>query len=380
MKRTFQYRLYPSRTQAEALDFLLWQTRNVYNAGLEQRINTYKETGKGIGYTAQWTHFRDERHANPETLGKLNATSVQQTLRRLDKTFSAFFRRVKAGEKPGFPRFKGRSFFCSMEYTYSDGCKLRTTEGRPMFYVQNVGEIKIKLHRSVPDDANIKHVILKRTLGKWYVFLMLDMPDVEPAAHEGPAVGVDVGLSSLLTFSDGETVENPRWFRGNLKRLRVCQRRTSRRKKGSHRRRKAGRQAAALHDRIKNQRSDFWHKTTRKAVNNYSLIAIEDLSLGFMRKNPHLALSASDAGLGMFRQLLCLKAENAGCKVVAVNPKNTSQICSGCGQIVPKALSVRVHACSCGLTLDRDVNAALNILRLGRSLQALTRMKQVRVA
>lgn len=217
MKRTFQYRLYPSRAQSVALDFLLWQTRNVYNAALEQRVTTYKETGKGIGYPAQWAHFRDVRHVNPDTMGKLNATGVQQTLRCLDKAFVAFFRRLKGGEKPGFPRFKGRAFFDSMEYHYGDGCKLRTGDARPMLYVQNVGEIKIKFHRGIPDDATIKHVVLKRTLGKWYVNLSLDMPDAEPVTHEGPAVGVDVGLSSLLTFSDGETVDNPRWFRHNLK-------------------------------------------------------------------------------------------------------------------------------------------------------------------
>ncbi|OGG46110.1 MAG: hypothetical protein A3F84_26835 [Candidatus Handelsmanbacteria bacterium RIFCSPLOWO2_12_FULL_64_10] len=365
MRRTYKYRLYPNRAQAKALDFLLWQGRNLYNAALEQRIKTYQETGKGISCPEQWAHFRDQRNANPETLGKLNATSVQQMLRRLDKSFAAFFRRLKGGEKPGFPRFKGRNRFHSLEYRHGDGCKLRTGEGRPMFYVQNVGEIKVKLHRAVPDEATIKHVILKRSLDKWYVCLSLDMPDPEPVIHEGPAVGVDMGLSSLLTFSDGTTVENPRWFRGNLKKLRVCQRRASRRKKGSHGRRKASRQAARLHGRIANQRADFWHKTTRKVVNKYSLVAIEDLTLGFMTKNPHLALSTSDAGLGMFRQLLCLKAENAGCKVVFVNPKNTSQICSGCGKIVPKDLRVRIHACpSCGLVEHRDVNAARNILLL----------------
>jgi len=195
MKRTYKYRLYPNRTQDKALDFLLWQGRNLYNAALEQRIKTYQETGKGISYEKQWAHFRDERNANPETLGKLNATSAQQMLRRLDKGFTAFFRRLKAGEKPGFPRFKGRDRFHSLEYRHGDGCKLRTDDkGRAMFYVQNVGEIKVKHHRLLPDLAQIKHVILKRSLDAWYVCLSLDMPDPESVIHDGPAVGVDVGL------------------------------------------------------------------------------------------------------------------------------------------------------------------------------------------
>ena len=147
MLRTYRYRLYPTRSQEKALDFLLWQGRTLYNAALEQRIATYRETGKGITYPTQWAHFRDVRNTLPDTLGQLNATAVQQMLRRLDKSFKAFFRRLKQGEKPGFPRFKCRSRFHSLEYRHGDGCKLREKEGRPLFYVQNVGEIKLKLHR-----------------------------------------------------------------------------------------------------------------------------------------------------------------------------------------------------------------------------------------
>ena len=382
MKRTYKYRLYPNRAQDKALDSLLWQGRNLYNAALEQRVKTYQETGKGISYPEQWAYFRDERNANPETLGKLNATSVQQMLRRLDKGFAAFFRRVKAGEKPGFPRFKGRNRFHSLEYRHGDGCKLKTDgQGRTLFYVQSVGEVKVKYHRPIPDVTEIKHVILKRSLDEWYVCLSLDMPDCEPLIHDGPMVGVDVGMTSLLAFSDGTTIDNPRWMRGSLRKLRVTQRRLSRRKKGSNRWRKAARQVARLHERIANQRSDFWHKTTRHIADTYSLIAIEDLTLSFMTQNPHLSLSAHDAGLGEFRQLLGYKAAEAGSQVVTVNPRNTSQMCSRCGEIVPKELWVRTHVCSvCGLVENRDINAARNILvlavpRLGRSRQALTRMR-----
>jgi len=167
MIRTYRYRLYPTNAQKRTLDFLLWQGRTLYNAALEQRITVYKETGKGASYYQQWSHFRDLRNANPETLGLLNATSVQQMLRRLDKAFAAFFRRLKAGEKPGFPRFKGPNRFNSLEYRHGDGCKLRLGT-RVRFYVQNVGEVKVKYHRPLPDDAAIKHVVLKRRGHYWY--------------------------------------------------------------------------------------------------------------------------------------------------------------------------------------------------------------------
>jgi putative transposase len=205
MLRTYKYRLYPRLEQDTALDFLLWQSRTVYNAALEQRIKTYKDTGASITYPEQWTHFRDERRSQPETLGKLNATSVQQLMRRLDKSFSAFFRRLQSGEKPGFPRFKGRHCFHSLEYRHEDGCKLRQDQqGRTIFYVQNVGEVKVKEHRPLPEDAAIKHVIVKRQLDKWYVCLMAEISDVEPVVVKRSVVGIDMGLKSLLALSDGQ--------------------------------------------------------------------------------------------------------------------------------------------------------------------------------
>ncbi len=368
--RTYKYLLRPKDEQTQALDFMLWQARNVYNAALAQRIHTYQDTGKGIKYAAQWTHFRDQRRAQPETLGKLNASSLQQMLRRLDKAFSAFFRRLKAGETPGFPRFKGRDRFKSLEYTYGDGCKLRLTqEGRARFYVQNVGEMRLAYHRPVPADAKIKHVVLKRTNDRWYVCLMLEMVDPVPSPEQSAErpIGVDMGLTSLLALSDGTTLDNPHWLRESLARLRCVQRHASRQAQGSQRQRKTYAQIAGLHERIGNQRRDFWHKATRQLVQAHDLIAVEDLALGFMTHNPHLARAAHDAGLNLFRQHLCYKAEEAGVKVVAVDPRRTSQACSGCWTVVPKDLSVRVHVCpECGLTLDRDVNAARNILALAR--------------
>lgn len=358
----------PDQKQEQSLDFLLWQSRTLYNAALEQRINVYRETQKGINYPAQWAHFKDVRNANPETYGRLNATSVQQLLRRLDKSFSAFFRRLKNGEKPGFPRFKGVNRFNSMEFTYGDGCKLRQEDGRFSFYVQNVGEIKMCYHRAIPGDAVIKHVVVKKSNNRWHACLMLEFSDspIQPRT-EHKAIGIDVGLKSLLALSDGTLIENPRWFRESQAKLRVLQRKASGRVKGSNRRRKAYEQVAELHEHVANQRGDFFHKTTKALVDEYTLIGIEDIRLAFMNHNRSLSLSSHDAGFGEFRQLLTYKAENAGTLVVAVNPAYTSQVCSKCGTIVEKDLSVRVHKCDCGLEIDRDVNAAINILVLARA-------------
>jgi len=377
MIRTYKYRLRPNRAQTSSLDSLFSQARKLYNAALAQRISTYEETGKGIRYPDQWAYFRDQRNNHPEVYGMLNATSLQQMLRRLDKAFAAFFRRIKAGEPPGFPRFKGCHRFKSIEYRYGDGCKLRDKDnGQKRFYLQRVGEIKLIYHRPIPEGAVIKHVVVKRTNDRWYVCLMLTLPEREKKPEpRGRPIGIDMGLRSLLATSEGELIDNPRWLRTSLARLRVAQRRVSRRKKGSKRWRKAVRQVARLHEKIANQRTDYWHKLTRELAESHSLIAIEDLNLKFINTNRHLSLSSHDAGLGMFTEMLAYKVEETGCQLVAVNPAYTSQQCSRCGEMVKKCLSVRVHRCPfCGLVLDRDVNAARNVLSsafssLGRSDQ-----------
>jgi putative transposase len=223
--------------------------------------------------------------------------------------------------------------------------------------MQNVGDIKVKLHRPLPDGALIKQVNIKRSGRKWFVCLSLEVSVRTFMREAGHAVGIDMGLHSLLVLSDGRLVENPRWLRTSLADLRVSQRRMSRRKRGSNRRRKAAQQVA-------NQRRDFWHKVTHTLVSAYDVIAIEDLTLAFMTHNEHLALSAHDAGLGLFRQFLEYKAESAGTRVIAAALQYTSQMCSGCGAVVEKDLSIRTHDCPhCCLQLDRDVNAARNILQ-----------------
>lgn len=367
--RTYQYRLYPTNAQTAALNDLLEMGRQFYNYALHHRRERWEESRHHVTYSEQAALWRDWRNETPDnnSLRRLNMTAGQQLLRRLDKAYQAFFRRIKAGETPGHPRFKGKNRFHSLEYKHGDGCKLFTDEqNRTLFYVQNVGEIKVKYHRPLPAGCTIKHVIIKRSLRKWYICLQLELTGAyTPQRPVDHPVGIDMGLLHLLALSDEQTMDNPRWLRQSQADLRVKQRTLSRRKRGSRRRHKAAFQVAKLHDHIANQRRDFWHKETRKLAGKYDLIGIEGLSLQFMTQNGHLAQSAHDAALGQFRQLLAYKAAEAGTQVVAVNPKHTSQVCSGCEMMVPKELKVRTHDCPhCGLTLDRDVNAARNILTL----------------
>jgi len=359
MKRSYQYRLYPNKAQTETLMRVLEIHRQLYNAALQERREAWRRCRVSISYVDQANQLKELRSFD-EDAAWLNYSSIQQTLRRLDKAFRAFFRRLKAGEEPGYPRFKSRKRFRSVEYRFGDGAGLKNGRLR----VQNVGLVKIKLHRPIPPDAKIKAVVItRRGDGKWYATFQIELPDPNPAPHPGPAVGIDLGVNpSLAALSNGETVESPRFLRQTEARLAEAQRVASRRRKGSRRRRKANRQVARIHRRIANQRRDLAHKLSRRLTDTFSLIAVEDLNVEALARS-FLAKSVHDAGWSQLLQFLAYKAECAGSQVVAVDPYNTSQVCSACGRLVPKDLSVRWHDCPhCGLSLDRDVNAARNIL------------------
>ena len=235
-------------------------------------------------------------------------------------------------------------------------------------YVQHVGHIKVKLHR--PIEGRIKTVSVKRMCGKWYVVFSCDLGDAPEATGDGPAVGIDLGLKSFLITSDGASVEPPRYYRKAQKKLRRTQRSLSRKKKGSAQRNKARHRVAKLHEKTANQRRDFHHKQARKLVDAHGLIAHEALNVKGIART-RLAKSTHDAGWAQFVNILAGKAEEAGVRVVAVDPQNTTQACSSCGAMpeVKKTLSDRTHSCSCGYVADRDVNAARNILGLGLSLR-----------
>ena len=353
---TYRYRLSPTAKQHYILDDVLFQMQTVYNDALNERRWMWQRSRKSVSYADQWKRIKVERYNCLDEMGLLNVTSIQQMLRRLDKSYKAFYKGIR-----GLPRFKGRNRFKSLEYRHGDGSKL---DGDRL-YIQHVGSIKVRLHRPLPDNAVIKQVIIKKHVGNWYASFQIELPDPQPEPHTGQAVGLDVGMLRLATLSDGEWIENPRWLRNSLKRKRVLNRKLSRQKRYGSGWRKTVKQIAKLDEHIANQRKDFWHKATAKLVDTYSAIVIEDLNLSFMTRGK-LSLSAHDASLGMFRQFLTYKAVEAGAQVIAVNPQYTSQACAGCGVIVSKSVKVRQHNCpDCGLSLDRDINAAFNILARG---------------
>jgi putative transposase len=366
MRRAFKFRLYPSFNQARELGIVVETHRRLYNAALEQRKLAYETRGLSLNYYYQANQLKELRAADPYQ-ARTNFSSEQATLRRLDTSYQNFFRRCKQGSKaPGFPRFKGREHFDSVTFpTYGDGIRLKDNRLR----VQHVGTIRTKVHRAV--EGAVKTASIKREADKWFVVLSCDLGDVVAPPSTLPAGGIDVGLEAFLTTSDGHRIENPRYQKAELPKLRRLQRATSRKKKGGRNRRKASRKVRVLHARIRNLRHEHHHQTALFLVRLYGVIGVEGLSVANMLKNHSLARAISDAGWAGFVNVLRCKAERAGSEVVVVNPRGTSQECSGCGVVVAKELAQRWHICPhCGLSLHRDENAARNIL--ARALLART--------
>jgi putative transposase len=364
MRLTFRYRMYPTRTQADSLDGQLREGCRLYNGGLQERRDAWRLNRKSINYYTQANQLKEIRAAGDLALA--NFSACQDVLRRVDKTFKAFFARVKRKATAGFPRFKSHRRFDSITFpSYGDGCRLLDS-GK--MRVQGVGLIKVKLHR--PVDGKIKTVTVKRECGKWYACFSVECK-ARPLPEVSTSVGIDVGLTHFATLSDGSEIKNPRWYRRAQASLRVAQRKVARRKKGSHSRRKAVQLLQRAHAHVRSQRADFHHKVSERVVANFGTIAVEDLNVKGLARG-FLAKSVADAGWGMFIDKIAYKAESAGRNFFRVNPSGTTQRCSGCGALVPKGLSQRVHSCSCGLQLGRDHNAAINIQGLGLSLQSVT--------
>ena len=361
MKKTFSYRLYPSNKQKVSLAFQLSEARFLYNAALQERKDAWKVNRKSLNYYDQCTQLKEIRNAGH--LGLANFSACQAVLRRLEKTFTAFFNRIKRAEKAGYPRFKNENRFNSFTYPkYGDGCKVKDNK---KLYLQGVGDIKIKLHRNIL--GIIKTVTVKQDCGKWYVFFSC-VVETQKLPEMENAVGIDLGIKEFATFSDGTLIHNPKWFKKSQAKLRVLQRSIQRKKIGSKNRRKAVLRLRKFYVQLKNQKNEFQHQVSRKIIDNFGLIAVENLNIRVMVKS-NFSKQILDAGWGGFLSKLTYKAEEAGRKFIKVSPKNTSQNCSRCGERVQKSLSIRIHSCNkCGLILDRDVNAAKNILTLAQGV------------
>jgi len=361
MRRAFKYHLYPNTNQEHELGIMLETHRRLYNAALEQRNFVWSQHRMSINYGNQSAELPDLRASN-EWFKKTNAASCQATLRRLDKAFQRFFERVKRGETPGYPRFKAKDRFNSIEFpAYGDGIKLIDNKLR----VQHIGTIKIKLHRSV--GGRIKTVSLKREADKWYAVFSCEIESTKASVNRLPETGIDMGLENFLTDSDGKHEPNPRYLKAELPALRVAQRSISRKKKGGKNRKKIVRTVRRIHARVKNQRREHHYQVADRLIRRFGFIGAERLTVANMVKNRLLSRAISDAGWSQFKSILKHKANKAGASVVEVDPRGTSQKCSGCGKDVPKSLKERWHSCPhCGLLIHRDHNAALNILARAR--------------
>jgi putative transposase len=298
---------------------------------------------------------------------EVNAQVLQDVVQRVDRAFQAFFRRVKAGETPGYPRFHGRDRYNSFTYPQVGEHGGAALDGG-LLSLSKIGRIPLRLHR--PLEGTPKSVTISREADGWYGCISCADVPVQPLPATGQETGIDLGIEAFATLSDGTRIFHPGWYRRAERQLKTAQRRVSRRKRASHRRRKAVALLAKAHQTVRRQRQDFHHKTALALVKANDTIYHEDLQPANMVRNHHLAKSIADAGWGAFLTILTYKAACAGRRVVAVNPAYTSQRCSGCGVIVSKGLSVRWHSCpECGTSLHRDHNAAKNIERLGQSRQ-----------
>lgn len=366
MRRSFKYRLYPTKGQAERLQRTLDLCRELYNAALEERRKAWRQCRLSLNYHDQRGQLPDVKRDRPD-VAEAHSQVLQDVLCRLEKTFQAFLRRCRNGEIPGYPRFKGYNRYDSFTYPqYPSGATLRDNR----LYLSKIGGIRIKLHRAI--KGKVKTVTIKREAGKWYAVFSCENVPSKPLPKTGQVVGIDAGLESFVTLSDGTQIMNPRWYRQAQRRLKMSQRVVSKRKRGGRRRAKAIRVLQVAHAKVRNQRRDFHYKLAHKLVRDYDLIAFERLNIKGMVRNRHLAKSISDAGWGQFLRILSFKAEEAGKRVVEVNPYRTSWVCSHCGEPVDKSLCERWHLCHhCGLSIPRDHNSAINILNLGlgRSLQ-----------
>ncbi|HEY7349681.1 MAG TPA: transposase [Ktedonobacterales bacterium] len=378
--KAFQYRISPTKQQEHHLLFVLRRCRSLYNSALEQRKAFYQMRRKSLGYSQQAAELADLKAAYP-AYADIYSQVLQDVLRRLDKAFAAFFRRIRNGETPGYPRFQGAGRYDSFTYPQA-GFALAGN----MLTLSKIGDLKVRLHR--PMQGQVKTCTIKRDVNHWYVTFSCEVED-EPLPPGEEAVGIDLGVLHFATLSTGETIENPRPYRRGLKRIKRLQQAKDRKKRGSHRRKRAAIALTKAHRQVRNQRKDFQHKAARALVNRFGVIVFEDVKITNMSKAPDpkpdpekegeylpngaaakagLNLSILDASWGQFQQLCVAKAASAGRRVLLVDPRYTSQRCSQCGAIVKKDLSERWHSCSCGCELDRDHNAALNILFQGQEV------------
>jgi putative transposase len=347
--RAYKFRIYPSKKQEELLNKHFWLAKNLWNELLEHCKQTYEN----------FSYFptKDTLQLMVKNYG-LYAQTQQEIAHRVHNSAMRVFKLKKKRIKCGFPRFKSIERMKSLHYPqYETGFwldkKLKVTP---------FGEIAIKKHREI--TGKIKTLTLKReSSGKWFAIFCIEEEKMQPKENKGEVVGIDLGLKTFAALSNGLNIENPRHFKKYENRLAFIQRELSKKKKGGSSRKRAKLKVVKLYEKISDCRRDFLHKLSTELVNDYSVIALEKLNPQQMAEQRY-GKQINDAGWSMFANMLAYKAEGAGCRVVFVDPRNTTKECGNCGSITEKTLRDRTHNCPfCGLSMDRDLNAARNILK-----------------
>lgn len=359
MHQTFTYKLRLTAPQQAACEHTLEACRRLYCHALAERKETWERDHRSVSFAEQSASLPAMKQSHDYLLG-VHSQVLQDVLKRVDTSFKRFFRRCNAGERPGYPRFKGSGSYDSFTFPqWGNGVQFK--DGR--LVLSKVGGIRLCSDR--PLQGTPKTCTIIRKADGWYAHIVCETEPVPlPATSE--SVGIDLGLETFATLSTGEQVASPRLLRRAEKRLKSAHRRVSRRKRGSQRRRKARILLAKAYLKLQRARLDFCHKTALDLVQRFDTIVVEDLNVQGMARNPVLAKAILDAGWGLFLRILRDKAARAGRVVVEVNPAGTSQNCSRCGEHVSKTLAQRWHSCPrCGLACHRDHNAALGILKKG---------------
>jgi putative transposase len=381
MRRTAKFLLRPTARQTAALTAMLDDHRALYNAALQERRDAYRMRTVSIRYGDQSAQLKDIRRADPDGQGRWSFSSQQATLRRLNRAFDSFFRRVRSGQTPGFPRFKGAGWFDTVEWPADrDGCRWDSVTGEHRVYLQGAGHIRVHQHRALA--GHIKTISVKREGRRWYVVLSCDDVPAAPLPATGRVVGIDLGVASFLTTSDGQHVANPRHLRAAAEKLAAAQRALSRCQRGSKRRRAVRARVAAVHARVRRQRLDHAHKVTNRLVAHHDVICHEALRISNMCRSARgtaqtpgtrvaqkagLNRSILDAGWGVFLSILAAKAESAGRELIAVDPRNTSRTCPSCGHCAAdnRVTRAEFRCARCGLQSHADLVGAVNVLRAG---------------
>lgn len=364
--KAYKYKLRPTKKLAKVLESILDICRETYNAALQERRDAYKFQQQFSVTTRINFYSQDQQlpQIKPirDDVASIYSQVLQDVLHRVDKSFKRFFDRVKKGQTPGYPRFKGKRHYDSFCYPQS-GFKLVGNK----LHLAKIGSMR--LHLSRPIEGKLKTCTIKREGGCWFVMFAVEENQSAYYAKTGQTTGIDLGIENFAALSNGEMIENPKYLRQAEKRLKTAQRKVSRRKKRSSNRKKAVKLLAKQHLKVKRQREDFFHKTALELVKKYDCLVFEDLKIANMVKNHHLAKSIADASWRTFQNITQTKAESAGRKYVEVSPMFSSQECSQCHNRVKKTLAQREHRCiACGFVAHRDTNAAIIIEHRGRAV------------